>query len=89
MDEAFLPFSEILKKILSFNADLTDEQGNIHFYIHECEIETPVELDVTVDEQGALYIGSVPPLYYVDTTIRPSYHRLTFKAELEAQHGEQ
>jgi hypothetical protein len=34
------------------------------------------------DEDGKLRIGSTPPIYYVDTSFRPSYHRISFKAEL-------
>ena len=43
----------------------------------------PVELDVSRDADGVLRIGSTPPLYYVDTSMRPSYHRLRFRAELD------
>ena len=31
---------------------------------------------------GVAQIGSTPPLYYVDTSFRPSYHRLSIAAEL-------
>ena len=34
------------------------------------------------DEGGELRIGSTPPLYYVDTSIRPSFHRLKFTADI-------
>ncbi len=81
MDEAFLPFQDILKQMLSFSGDVVDEELGIHSYITECEIDSPVELDVVIDEQGALKIGSTPPLYYVDTTFRPSFHRLRFIAQ--------
>jgi len=41
-----------------------------------------VELNVFRDEDGTLRIGTTPPLYYVDTSLRPSYHRLKFMAQL-------
>ena len=89
MDEAFLPFSQILEKMLSFNGELIDEQEGIHFHIYACEIESPVELDIYQDEQGEVHIGSTPPLYYVDTSFRPSFHKLKFTAERsEVTHGE-
>ena len=82
MDEAFLPFQQIIERMLSFGGEFVDDEAGVRSYIYECEIESPVELDVVWDEQGTLRIGSTPPLYYVDTSIRPSFHRLRFIAQL-------
>jgi hypothetical protein len=82
MDEAFMPFREIIARMLAFRGDIVDDEMGVRSYIYEYEIEAPVELDVVRDEQGALQIGSTPPLYYVDTSIRPSFHRLRFTAQL-------
>jgi hypothetical protein len=82
MDEAFLPFSEIIRRALAFRGEITDEAAGVRFYIDACDIEMPVELDITHDESGRLRIGSTPPLYYVDTSVRPSYHRLKLTAAL-------
>ena len=80
MDESFRSFDEILAEMLSFSGDLTDEQAGIRFYIDECTIESPVELGVYVDDQGAVKVGSSVPLYDVDTTFRPALHQLRFTA---------
>ncbi len=89
MDEAFLPFHQMVASLLDFAGDIHDEDAGVHMYIAECEIEAPLELDVLTGEQGGLQIGSVPPLYSVDTTFRPSYHRLRFTAErTEVSHGQ-
>jgi hypothetical protein len=82
MDEAFMPFEKIIRRMLSFGDELIDEEQGVHSYIYEYEIESPVELDVVIGEHGQLQIGSTPPLYYVDTSIRPSFHRLKFRADL-------
>ena len=82
MDEAFMPFRKVIERMLSFGGEIVDDEMGVHSYIYECEIESPVELDVVRDEKGALQIGSTPPLYYVDTSIRPSFHRLRFTAHL-------
>ena len=88
MDDAFMPFSEVLRRMLSFGGDLVDEDAGVHSYIYECSIESPVELNVFRDDQGALRIGTTPPLYYVDTSLRPSFHKLKFTAErVEDTHG--
>ncbi len=89
MDEAFLPFAQIIEQMLTFRTPLVDDEAGVRSYITEYEIETPVELDVSWDENGKLRIGTVPPLYWVDTAIRPSFHHLRFTAQLdEDDHGE-
>jgi hypothetical protein len=80
MDEAYLPLSEIIRRSIAFRGEIVDEAAGVRSYIYACDVEMPVELDVSRDEAGRLLIGSTPPLYYVDTSIRPSYHRLTFTA---------
>jgi hypothetical protein len=88
MDEAFLPFQEIIEQMLSFGGEIINEEMGVHSYIYACEIESPVELDVFRDEKGGLHIGSTPPLYNVDTSFKPSFHRLRFMAQLsEKAHG--
>ena len=82
IDEAFMPFEQIVARMLAFNGEIVDEEAGVRSYIHRCEIESPVELDVFRDENGALKIGSTPPLYYVNTSFRPAYHRVRIKAEL-------
>lgn len=89
IDEAFMPFQQILERLLAFGGEIVDEEQGVRSYIYACEIDSPVELNVIKDEDGKLQIGSTPPLYYVDTSFRPSFHRLRFTAELsEGSHGD-
>ena len=82
MDEAFLSFAEIVRRTIAIKGEFTDEQAGVHSYICGLEVEMPVELDIGRNGDGQLQIGSVPPLYYADTTFRPSYHQLRVKAVL-------
>jgi hypothetical protein len=82
IDEAFMPFAAIVARMLAFSGEIVDEEAGVRSYIYRCEIESPVELDVVKGEDGTLQIGSTPPLYYVDTSFRPAYHKLRLKAEL-------
>jgi hypothetical protein len=82
IDEAFMPFQKVITQMLSFGGEIIDTDAGIHSYIYECEIESPVELDVVRNEEGQLQIGSTPPLYNVNTSFLPSFHRLKFKADL-------
>jgi hypothetical protein len=82
MDEAFLPFTGIVQRMLAIQGEFVDPDAGVRSYIYACEVEMPVELDVYRDAAGQLHIGSTPPLYYVDTSLRPSYHRLKVTAHL-------
>ena len=81
MDEAFQSLGQIIVGMLEF-PDLTDVEAGVRTYVQRCSIDAPVELSLSVEPSGAVRIGSTPPLYYVDTSFRPSYHRLSFVAEL-------
>jgi len=82
LDEAFLPFAEIVRHLCLVGEPISDASAGVSSVIEECSVELPVELDVTRDADGRLQIGSAPPLYYVDTTFRPSFHRLKLRARL-------
>jgi hypothetical protein len=57
----------------------------VRTYIRTFEIEVPIELDVTRMEDGGLQIGSTPPLYNVNTSVRPSFHNIRFTATIEQE----
>jgi hypothetical protein len=88
MDEAYAPLHSMIQAMAAAGDIRSDEHG-IHMYIERFAIETPVELDIHVGDDGDLQIGSAPPLYRVDTSLRPSFHQIRFTAELtdEAQGG--
>lgn len=81
MDEAFIPLHEMILGMAATGDIRSDEHG-IHMYIEGLEIESPIELDMTVHSGGSVEIGSVPPLYRVDTSVLPSFHKIRFTAEL-------
>jgi len=82
MDEAFVPLHELMLGISAGGERRSDEHG-VRMVIDRFTVESPIELDVTVAGDGAVAIGSVPPLYRVETTYRPSFHQIRFTAELD------
>lgn len=88
MDEAFIPASAIVGQIVSVDGEVVDRETGIRFWIDRFEIELPLELSIARDADGRLEIGSTPPLYYVDTSFRPSYHRIRVTAVMEKPDGE-
>jgi len=88
MDESFMPFNEILEKMISINGEIYDDHMGIHSYIYAFDVGTPVELEILRDENGRLQIGTVPPLYRISTSFRPSYHAITFTCEKISENGQ-
>lgn len=80
IDEAFRPFAGVIEDLVSFRNEFVDQEAGVRSYIHTCEIELPVELDV-VRDGDRLQIGSTPPLYNVRTTFLPSFHRIRFTVQ--------
>jgi hypothetical protein len=85
MDEAFVPLHRVIQGTAPVAGDLRDDDAGVRSYIHRFEIESPLELDVVRDPDRGLQIGSTPPIYYVDTSLRPSYHRIRYTAELSGE----
>lgn len=81
MDEAFIPLHQMITGMAAHGDIRSDELG-IHMYVDRISVECPIELDLSVGADGALAIGSVPPLYRVTTSLRPSYHQIRFAAQL-------
>jgi hypothetical protein len=80
MDKAFMPFHQIIRRMLAFDGEIVDQGAGVRSAIYECTIDSPVEFTISRDEDGTLAIGTTPPLYYVDTSLRPSFHRVRFTA---------
>lgn len=81
MDEAFIPLHQMILGMTAAG-DFRSDTAGVHMYINRLAVETPIELDLTVAEGGGMQIGSVPPLYRVATSVRPTYHKIRFAAEL-------
>ena len=86
IDEAFLSFAEIVERMTAApRVELEDDELGVRMRVTRVEVDSPVELSVVRDADGQLRIGSTPPLYTVDTSIRPSLHALSFAAELDRE----
>ena len=86
MDPAFLSLSDALAQMLDVRGEIVDQDAGVRAHITQLSIELPIELDVSRDESGALVLGSAPPLYYVETTYLPSFHRIRVTAVRDEPH---
>ena len=84
LDPAFIPmFRHIIGLVDIQETSFTDEQAGFRLELDELTTEMPVEMDIKVDENGKVCLGSTPPVYYANTSVQPVYHnmRITVKGE--------
>jgi len=83
IDGAFAYLSDNVLAYTDLVGKLTDEDAGVSMLVEELSIETPVELDVHVSDDGQVELGVAPPVYPVDLGVDPVRHRLRFTAVAE------
>lgn len=83
LDEAFLPLHELVPLLLPDLPDLVDDEAGVRSSVVGCDVMTPVELDVAVDERGEVTLGGTPPLYHFETSTLPVFHSVRLVAVRE------
>lgn len=81
IDEAFLEISDFVQELADMEGQVGSEAIGVSMEIEKATMELPVELDIQVDDQGKVYLGAIPPMYYVETTIMPVFHQIKLKVE--------
>ncbi len=87
MDEVFQPLHSVLRNLAAVDQGIYDPESGISTYISEITIETPIELDISWDESGNMQLGTIPPLYRIETTYQPSYHNIKFNVCQNSENG--
>lgn len=79
IDEALHPFSVLIKGLTDMALDPEEEFAFQHLKAEHIEVDIPVELEILVDENGEVTIGSAPPTQQIETTFMPVIHRMRVK----------
>ena len=83
------PFETVFAGIADLDAGLFDPSLGVGMYMERAAVDTPIEVDVLVDEDGGVTLVGAPPTQHVETTYMPVFHkiRLVVTAE-EAAHAD-
>ena len=79
IDEAMLEMGDFISQMTEVDGYLFDAEWNTATMLEEVELSIPIQLDLHVDDNGSVVIGTAPPLYYVETTFMPVFHQLNVK----------
>ncbi len=74
--EALPPFADVVTGIVALEPDESSSGG---LDIELLRVSLPVELEIRLDETGALQVGGAPPLFRTRTAFTPVYHQLTLR----------
>jgi hypothetical protein len=81
MDEAFHPLSDMVVDLVSHDPIVGVSEDGTRLRMTAIEIDSPIELDVTLDEDGKIRIGLTPPIYGIKTGVMPSFHQIRLRAD--------
>jgi hypothetical protein len=70
------PFEAVFTGIADFDAGLLDPELGLGMRLERAAIDTPIELDVLVDDDGRVSIVAAPPTQHVETTYMPVFHHI-------------
>lgn len=70
------PFEAVFTGIADLDQSMFDPDTGLCMQVERASIDTPVELDVCVDENGAVSILGAPPTQHVETTYMPVFHQI-------------
>jgi hypothetical protein len=82
IDEAMLEMNEFIAQMTEVEGYLYDEEMETAMQLEKVKLSVPIQLDLQVQDDGAIALGGSPPLYYVETTILPVFHQLTVNIEV-------
>ncbi|OEK08223.1 hypothetical protein A8C32_01805 [Flavivirga aquatica] len=84
-NEDFIDFSEFIEEFISIDTYMEShfEHQTVTLHVEKITTETPCQLHVEVDDKGEVKLGSIPPLYYVETSFMPVFHNIKINFELE------
>lgn len=90
MDPAYLRLFEHILALADIpDSPLIDKTTGFQMDLDELMTEMPVEMDISVNSSGLVFLGSSPPMYYADTSIQPVYHlmKIVVVAEKNDSYG--
>ncbi|MEL6440788.1 MAG: hypothetical protein AAFQ80_16220 [Cyanobacteria bacterium J06621_8] len=82
-NEILIPFAEILEQLVYYGEPLEDPTGDRTMKIEQVTVKMPVEIKVTVDEDGQASLISNAPTQSTETTTIPVFYRLKLTVELD------
>lgn len=86
VDEAMLQVNEFITEMTDLEAYMLSPDQDFAMKVKSIFIDMPLQLDLHVQEDGQVKLGSSPPLYYVETTVMPVFHQIKVNIEIDHEY---
>lgn len=73
------PFSELVHDLVDYGMYLEDENTGLAMTVENVNLNMPVEIGITVDDNGKVTLSGSPPTQRTKTTILPVFHQMKIK----------
>ena len=83
IDEAMMSLSDMVEDIIEPFEPMRDQEQHVSMSLVSIHLDMPVQLQVSVGEDGRVALGITPPLYQVETSFAPVFHQIRFTCEKE------
>lgn len=82
----FIELNEFMKELIKANQGVVSsyEDTMTHTLVEKATMGTPCQLNITVNDEGKVSLGCIPPLYYVETSFMPVFHQIEVSIERES-----
>lgn len=78
-DSLLQPFSELVHDLVDYGMYLEDENSGLSMTVENVNLDMPVEIGITVDDDGKVQLKGSPPSQRTKTTILPVFHQMKIK----------
>lgn len=76
LDESTSPIQEVLRELRQFAGTVGDPEMGGMIQVEQVSLDTPVELDVHVDESGKVTLGTCSRHTSADLSFEPVMHQM-------------
>jgi hypothetical protein len=75
----FTSLSDTIQQLTNFTDRLEDSESGYALEIEQVNVDLPIELNVSVDDDGAVTLHGSAPTQTTKTTILPVFHRMSLQ----------
>ena len=83
LDIGIAPISEFVEEMVNVSGDLISKEYGVQMVMENMRVSTPVEIDMVMNEQGEMLLGSIPPSQTIETSIMPVFHKIKLNISID------
>jgi hypothetical protein len=80
-----MPFSQLVEELTNYQKQQVDPNTGYAMTIEQLTVDMPIELKVTVNNDGTVNLKGSPPTQLVKTTVMPVFHQMQIRIVREGQ----